>query len=75
MLYQATTASTFPCRMITLSVHSSLDAVGFLAAVTAKLATAGMGVKPASAFYHDHLFVPAGPAEGAMRLLAELVRP
>ncbi|HEX2527180.1 MAG TPA: ACT domain-containing protein [Geminicoccus sp.] len=28
----------FPCRMITLNIHSSLEAVGFLAAVTARLA-------------------------------------
>jgi uncharacterized protein len=40
----------FACRMITLNVHSSLEAVGFLAAITRQLAQAGMGVNPASAF-------------------------
>jgi hypothetical protein len=65
-------AGTFPCRMITLNVHSSLEAVGFLAAITHHLAQAGMGVNPVSAFYHDHLFVPADRAEEAMRLLADL---
>lgn len=62
----------FPSRMITLEVHSSLEAVGFLAAITRHLAAAGMGVNPVSAFYHDHLFVPAERAEEAMRLLTEL---
>ena len=65
-------AGVFPSRMITLEVHSSLEAVGFLAAITRHLAAAGMGVNPVSAFYHDHLFVPAERAEEAMRLLIEL---
>lgn len=64
--------ATFRCRMITLNIHSSLEAVGFLAAITARLARAGMGVNPVSAFYHDHLFVPADRAEEAMELLRDL---
>lgn len=62
----------FRCRMITLEIHSSLEAVGFLAAITTRLAAAGMGVNPVSAFHHDHLFVPADRAEEAMALLVEL---
>ncbi|TPL94174.1 ACT domain-containing protein [Mesorhizobium sp. B2-3-12] len=65
-------AASFRCRMITLNIHSSLDAVGFLAAITTRLAAAGMGVNPVSGFYHDHLFVPAERAEEAMGLLREL---
>ncbi|WP_214477487.1 ACT domain-containing protein [Mesorhizobium sp. dw_380] len=64
--------ASFRCRMITLNIHSSLEAVGFLAAITTRLAAAGMGVNPVSAFYHDHLFVPADRAEEAMELLREL---
>src|SRR5882757_950368 len=64
----------FRCRMITLTVHSSLEAVGFLAAITARLAAAGMGVNPVSAFYHDHLVVPADRADEAMELLRQLAR-
>lgn len=41
---QAGLSSTFPCRMITLTVHSSLNAVGFLAAITKKLAEVGISV-------------------------------
>lgn len=63
---------TFRCRMITLSIHSALEAVGFMAAITAELAAAGMGVNPVSAFHHDHLFVPAQRAEEAMEILQAL---
>ncbi len=59
----------FPSRLITLTVHSSLDAVGFLAAITARLAEAGISVNPVSAYYHDHLFVPEHRAAKALRLL------
>ena len=59
----------YRCRMITLTVHSSLEAVGFLAAVTTRLAAAGISVNPVSGFYHDHLFVPAERAEEAMAIL------
>jgi len=69
---QATAAGlggTFPSRMITLEVNSSLEAVGFLAAVAGKLAEAGIPVNPVSGFHHDHLFVPAERAEAAMTIL------
>ena len=62
----------FPCRMITLNIHSALDAVGFLARITTALATGGMGVNPVSGFYHDHLFVPEDRADDAMAILAQL---
>jgi hypothetical protein len=65
-------AATFRCRQITLSVHSSLEAVGFLAAVTRALADAGIGVNPLAAYHHDHLFVPVGRAEEAVRVLETL---
>ena len=62
----------FPSRMITLNVHSSLEAVGFIAKVTNALAEAGIGVNPVSGFFHDHLFVPEGHATDAMKILKEL---
>lgn len=62
----------FPSRMITCEVHSSLEAVGFMAALTRKLTECGIGANPVSGFYHDHLFVPAASAEHAMRVLREL---
>jgi hypothetical protein len=62
----------FPSRLITLTVHSSLEAVGFLAAITARLAGAGISANAVSAFYHDHLFVPEDKAEQALRLLQDM---
>jgi hypothetical protein len=59
----------FPCRMITLTVHSALNAVGFLAAITTRLAAAGISVNAVSAFFHDHFFVPAGQAEETVEIL------
>lgn len=67
-------AASFHCRMVTLNIHSSLEAVGFLAAITTRLAAAGIGVNPVSAFYHDHLFVPADRAEEALGLLRQLAK-
>ena len=62
----------FPSRLITLTVRSALDAVGFLAAITARLAEAGISVNAVSAFHHDHLFVPADLADEALALLREM---
>src|SRR5262249_34366888 len=65
-------AYAFASRLITLAVHSALDAVGFLAAITARLAAAGISVNAVSAFHHDHLFVPVDRADDAMALLREM---
>ena len=59
----------YPAKMITLNVHSSLEAVGFLAAITRKLADAWISVNPVSAHYHDHLFIPTDRAQDAMMIL------
>ncbi|KFH44291.1 hypothetical protein ACRE_049320 [Hapsidospora chrysogenum ATCC 11550] len=64
----------FPCRMVTLNVTSSLEAVGFMAVVATRLAERNMGVNPVSGFYHDHLFVPVGREDEAIRVLDELAR-
>lgn len=61
--------------MITLKVHSSLAAVGFLALVTKKFAEAGLSVNPVSAFYHDHLFVPWERRMEAVQALREIALP
>ena len=58
--------------LITLSVHSDLSAVGFLAEITHHLAQAGVSVNVVSAYYHDHLFVPFSKVEKAMEVLTSL---
>ena len=65
----------FPSHLITLTVHSALDAVGFLAAITTRLAAAGISVNAVSAFHHDHLFVPDDRADEAMALLQDMSGP
>lgn len=65
---------SFVAAWITLRVHSDLAAVGFLAAVSAALASAGIGCNVVSAFHHDHLFVPYERREEAMRVLSGLAR-
>jgi uncharacterized protein len=65
---------TFSCRRITLRVHSSLEAVGFLARIASHLAEHGIAVNCVSAYYHDHLFVPAPQGERAVLVLRELQR-
>ena len=63
-------AYEFPSRMITLNIHSSLEAVGFMARIATALAAEGMGVNPVAGFYHDHLFVPVGREQDALQVLA-----
>ena len=65
-------AFDFPCRMITLDVHSSLEAVGFIARIATELAHHGMGVNPVSGFFHDHLFVPDGREHEALLILRQI---
>jgi uncharacterized protein len=71
--HSAKLPASFRCRMITLEIHSSLEAVGFLAAIAARLAASGISVNAVSAFHHDHLFVPVDRAEEAMGVLEEMV--
>jgi uncharacterized protein len=61
--------SSFPSRMITLTVHSSLEAVGFMAVINKRLAAAGISVNAISAYHHDHLFVPLQKADKAVQIL------
>ncbi|CAM3826790.1 ACT domain-containing protein [Vibrio aquimaris] len=59
-------------RQITLTVHSSLEAVGLTAAVSTKLASKGISANVIAAYYHDHIFVPASKANAALAALMEL---
>lgn len=65
-------AYEFPSRMITLNVHSALEAVGFLAKIATALSEHNMGVNPVAGYYHDHLFVPEGRENDALRVLDAL---
>lgn len=65
----------FESALITLSVHSSLAAVGFLARVCAALAALGIPCNAVSGFYHDHLFVPTQRLDEATAALKRLSDP
>lgn len=57
---------------ITLTVHSSLEAVGLTAAVATALAQHGIACNAVAAYYHDHLFVPMGRGPTALTVLQAL---
>jgi hypothetical protein len=63
--------SNGPWALISLGVQTDLEAVGLLAAVTARLAVAGVSVNPVAGYYHDHLLVPWGLRDRALALLDE----
>jgi hypothetical protein len=56
-------------KMITLTVHSDLQAIGFLAAVATRLAEQGIACNAVSAFHHDYLFVPELHGDAAVAQL------
>ncbi|WP_415716475.1 ACT domain-containing protein [Roseibium sp.] len=61
-------------RRITLTVHSSLEAVGLTAAIARALADRGISANVVAAYYHDHVFVPEEKAELALETLRNLSR-
>lgn len=56
---------------ITLRIHSSLEAVGMLAAIASALAARDIPCNAVSAYYHDHLFVPWARRDEAIDALRE----
>ena len=58
--------------MITLTINSDLQAIGFLATITNKLAENKISVNAISAYYHDHLYVPYNKKDLTMKLLKEV---
>ena len=58
--------------LISLSVHSDLQAVGLTAAIANALSELGISANIVSAFYHDHLFVPLSRVDDAMTALARM---
>ena len=59
---------------ITLQVDSRLTDVGLTAAVSSRLAAAGIPCNIVAGLAHDHLFVPEDRGSQAMDLLRHLVR-
>jgi predicted N-acetyltransferase YhbS len=62
----------FVAAWITLEVHSSLEAIGLTAAVSAALTDARISCNVLAGFHHDHLLVPVADADRALETLHEL---
>jgi hypothetical protein len=54
---------------LTLTVQSSLDAVGLTAVVSARLADIGVSCNVLAGYHHDHLLVPVDRADDAIAAL------
>lgn len=67
-------SASAPMRMITLTVHSSLEAVGLTAAFAMALTAEGISANVVAGFHHDHIFVPERDAERALEALRALSR-
>jgi hypothetical protein len=62
----------FEVAWLTLTVFSSLEAVGLTASFSAALAAAGIACNVLAGYHHDHLLVPVDRADEAIAVLRAL---
>jgi hypothetical protein len=60
--------------LITLQIHSSLDAVGLTAAFATALAKHDISANVVAGFYHDHILVTKKDASKAVEVLQALTK-
>ncbi len=61
-------------RCITLTIHSSLTAIGLTATSSNTLAEHGISANVIAGYFHDHIFVQSEHAERAVAALKSLAR-
>jgi hypothetical protein len=62
----------YVAAMVTLQVHSALDAVGLTAAVAQELTEHAISCNVVAGYFHDHLFVPHERGPEVVGLLTAL---
>ncbi|KAH8597000.1 ACT domain-containing protein [Bisporella sp. PMI_857] len=63
---------SYVAALISLKVHSALEAVGLTAAFATALMEKGISANVVAGFYHDHLYVAWDDREKALEALKEL---
>jgi hypothetical protein len=63
---------SFVCSWITLTVNSSLEAIGLTATFSTALSKEGISCNVIAGYYHDHIFVHGRDANSAMKVLSSL---
>ncbi|WP_434926419.1 ACT domain-containing protein [Shewanella sp. HL-SH2] len=59
-------------KQITLTVNSSLEAVGLTAAIATQLTEHNISANVVAAYYHDHIFIPIDKAQLALAAINTL---
>lgn len=65
-------AYNYVAAWITITIHSSLEAVGLTAAFATALSKEGISCNVVAAYYHDHIFVQRHDVDKAMEVLRKL---
>jgi len=68
-------AYEFVAAWLTLTVHSSLEAIGLTAAFARSLGEAGISCNVLAGFHHDHILVPVSERDHALEVIRSLRDP